>query len=196
MVLKVNNVTNLADARYCAAMGVAYLTFNMERGSLSKVSEALVLELAPWIAGSQLVIHCGKDETAAEASSHALAESIDVVEIEWELRNKISPDQAVAYTLHLQSLDNLGTILEELQQRKSHYLELRLSSDLQTNTHLQKLSAYDLKKIIFHVDNLDQDFLKQIRSKVYGFALDENVRMDLQQLDYDKFEEWIDKMNS
>jgi phosphoribosylanthranilate isomerase len=47
----VTDINNLSDARYCAAMGVDIIGFNLAPGALSPEA---VLEIAGWLAGVQL----------------------------------------------------------------------------------------------------------------------------------------------
>lgn len=55
--VKVGNITNLSDARYCAGMGVDLLGFSI--GSNDKqVSLEVFLEIANWVAGPKFVFEC------------------------------------------------------------------------------------------------------------------------------------------
>ena len=53
--VKISNVTNLSDARYCAAMGVDMLGFSMDANSPDYVEPAKFTEMRPWVAGVQIV---------------------------------------------------------------------------------------------------------------------------------------------
>ncbi|MBP6387260.1 MAG: N-(5'-phosphoribosyl)anthranilate isomerase [Pseudarcicella sp.] len=48
--VKVSNITNLSDARYCAGMGVEMLGFDIDKLSLDKFNE-----MKTWLAGVQIV---------------------------------------------------------------------------------------------------------------------------------------------
>ncbi len=54
--VKISNVTNLSDARYCAGMGVDMLGFSMDESSPLYISPKKYEEMRAWIAGVQLVI--------------------------------------------------------------------------------------------------------------------------------------------
>ena len=75
-VVKISNVTNLSDARYCAGMGVDLLGFSMDENAEQYVAPATFKEIRSWVAGVHIV-----GETA----------SIDVVEIE-RLLDLYQPD--------------------------------------------------------------------------------------------------------
>lgn len=49
--VKISQVNNLSDARYCAGMGVAMLGFNLEPGTLHYVDPEKFRELSEWVAG-------------------------------------------------------------------------------------------------------------------------------------------------
>ncbi|WP_420319060.1 hypothetical protein [Ekhidna sp.] len=51
--VKISNVSNLSDARYCAGMMVDILGFNIDPSSESKVSESDFNEITEWVAGVQ-----------------------------------------------------------------------------------------------------------------------------------------------
>lgn len=49
--VKISQVNNLSDARYCAGMGVAMLGFNLEPGTVHYVEPEKFRELSEWVAG-------------------------------------------------------------------------------------------------------------------------------------------------
>ncbi|MDV3310276.1 MAG: hypothetical protein LOY03_15825 [Cyclobacteriaceae bacterium] len=53
--VKVGNISNLSDARYCAGMGVDMLGFTVIPGQEGYVSEALYQDLRGWISGPAAV---------------------------------------------------------------------------------------------------------------------------------------------
>lgn len=66
-IVKISNVTNLSDARYCAGMGVDLLGFSMDESAEQYVAPEKFKEIRSWVAGLHIV-----GETA----------SIDPLEIE------------------------------------------------------------------------------------------------------------------
>ncbi|GAB3270617.1 hypothetical protein GCM10027347_41410 [Larkinella harenae] len=75
-IVKISNVTNLSDARYCAGMGVDLLGFSMDGSSNQYVAPEKFKEIRSWVAGLHIV-----GET----------NSIDAVEIE-QLLELYRPD--------------------------------------------------------------------------------------------------------
>ena len=54
-IVKISNVTNLSDARYCAGMGVDMLGFSMDADSPDYVEPTRFGDIRGWIAGVQIV---------------------------------------------------------------------------------------------------------------------------------------------
>lgn len=54
-LVKISNVTNLSDARYCAGMGVDMLGFSMDADSADYVEPKKFDEIRAWVAGVQIV---------------------------------------------------------------------------------------------------------------------------------------------
>lgn len=54
-LVKISNVTNLSDARYCAGMGVDMLGFSMDVDSPDYVDPAKFNEMRSWVAGVLIV---------------------------------------------------------------------------------------------------------------------------------------------
>ena len=55
-VVKISQVTNLSDARYCAGMGVEMVGFMIDEDSESYVSSQKVNEIRSWLTGVKIVI--------------------------------------------------------------------------------------------------------------------------------------------
>jgi phosphoribosylanthranilate isomerase len=54
-LVKISNVTNLSDARYCAGMGVDMLGFSMDADSINYIDPKKFDEIKSWVAGVQIV---------------------------------------------------------------------------------------------------------------------------------------------
>ncbi|WP_234733593.1 beta/alpha barrel domain-containing protein [Tellurirhabdus bombi] len=53
--VKISNVTNLSDARYCAGMGVDLLGFSMDEDSEQYIEPKKFEEIRSWVAGVQII---------------------------------------------------------------------------------------------------------------------------------------------
>jgi len=70
--VKISNVTNLSDARYCAGMGVEMLGFSIDADSPNYISPKKFEEICSWLAGVQLVAESSQSDP--ELLIKALAE--------------------------------------------------------------------------------------------------------------------------
>ncbi|WP_064196944.1 MULTISPECIES: hypothetical protein [Emticicia] len=79
-LVKVSNITNLSDARYCAGMGVEMIGFVMDTASVDYVAPEKMKEIKSWVAGIQTVgeTKCGDLE---EIKNMIAYYEIDVLQI-------------------------------------------------------------------------------------------------------------------
>ena len=61
-LVKISNVTNLSDARYCAGMGVDMLGFSMDADSPNYIEPKPFAEIRAWVAGVQIVGETTSDD--------------------------------------------------------------------------------------------------------------------------------------
>lgn len=79
-LVKVSNITNLSDARYCAGMGVEMIGFVMDKFSNDYTPPEKLKEIQSWVAGVQIV---GETESTDFDEVIALLQSyeIDILQI-------------------------------------------------------------------------------------------------------------------
>ena len=70
--VKVGNITNLSDARYCAGMGVDWLGFNVETIDLKTYED-----ITGWVTGPSFVLEVNQD-TALDLVSKYAADSVEI----------------------------------------------------------------------------------------------------------------------
>lgn len=75
--VKISNVTNLSDARYCAGMGVDLLGFSMDVDSPDYVAPAKFAEISSWVAGVAIV-----GETTA-TDPETIEQLLDTYQPDW-----------------------------------------------------------------------------------------------------------------
>ena len=63
--VKINSVTNLSDARYCAGMGVDQLGFNIDPNNTHYITEETLSEITGWVAGIEVVAEVGTGDNSA-----------------------------------------------------------------------------------------------------------------------------------
>ena len=79
--VKISNVTNLSDARYCAGMGVEMLGFALDPGDPQYIAPEKFGEIRSWIAGVQLVGETKSDDVEEILRLHN-AYPLDVLQVD------------------------------------------------------------------------------------------------------------------
>ena len=54
--LKINNLTNLQDARSSSAVGFDLISFSLERGETKKLSASLIWNMVNWLSGPEIIL--------------------------------------------------------------------------------------------------------------------------------------------
>ena len=142
--VKISNVTNLSDARYCAGMGVMLLGFSVDPADVNYVAPPKFEEIRSWVAGVQLVA-----ETSQTDPKHILdtltGYSVDALQVQ---EPNVLPYLKSELTLPLLLRVNVDTYppdeLDALMSRYATYVAyFLLESDLNaplTDEWLRSLS--------------------------------------------------------
>lgn len=64
-LVKISNVTNLSDARYCSGMGVEWIGFSVDEGDVNYVSPKKFGEIKSWLAGVKVMAETKATDLAA-----------------------------------------------------------------------------------------------------------------------------------
>ncbi len=78
-LVKVGNITNLSDARYCAGMGVDLLSFPIAESSANRVSPEAFKEITDWVSGPKLVGELS-GSSLEEIKTSLLSYDLDAIE--------------------------------------------------------------------------------------------------------------------
>lgn len=103
VTVKVSNIKDLSNARYCAGMGVAYLGFNP-----NEISGEKAKEISNWITGVQTVLEYGNRpinnlKYDLESYGAALVETSDIETVGYCIQEKIP----VAYTGPIEDIHDM-----------------------------------------------------------------------------------------
>ncbi|MFN8346720.1 MAG: N-(5'-phosphoribosyl)anthranilate isomerase [Spirosomataceae bacterium] len=84
-IVKISNVTNLSDARYCAGMGVEMLGFSIDATAESFVDLKKFNDIRAWIAGVQIVaeIEAGEPDNLLETLEKYQPDAIQLSRADW-----------------------------------------------------------------------------------------------------------------
>lgn len=76
-LIKLNHIANLHDARYCSAVGVGLLGFNLQEGTEHSIRPAAIAEIMDWLSGPE-----GIGEWAYEAPDE-IASAQEAAKLQW-----------------------------------------------------------------------------------------------------------------
>jgi phosphoribosylanthranilate isomerase len=111
--VKISEVNNLSDARYCAGMGVNLLGFNIDPNSSQSIAPDRYKEIIDWVAGVKLVGEFDQS-SAEEVGEHLQQYPVDVIQCNKEenLQGFHKLGKPVIFRIDVSEIDSA----EELQQ--------------------------------------------------------------------------------
>lgn len=153
--VKVGNITNLSDARYCAGMGVDVLGFKLEEDATS-VSSQLFEEISGWLSGTAFAGEFinSDAQTIRKKATDLKLEYVQVNDI--QLANELSNDFKVIYQLDIETEKEVQELSEKLSKLEESVqyalidtseknLEDLLAESLQkTSSSVPILKAFDV----------------------------------------------------
>ncbi|MEL6251771.1 MAG: hypothetical protein AAFR87_07165 [Bacteroidota bacterium] len=193
--LKIGPLTQLQDARSSAAVGFDILSFSLERGSMKKMSPAMIWNMVNWIQGPEILLELNAVslEELEEMNKSFQANYVQLPLSEWDAAFL----SQLASGIYLKA--GKGSNLEEIKKCLSAiekagneaYVEISLDE-------ISEVGEYQaiLEKSYLHFRNSDTlfEYLKQEGPNPLGFALGEEFREDAEYLDYEKIDELIELM--
>ncbi len=119
--VKISNISNLSDARYCAGMGVNQLGFNFNPNDTDHITPELFNEIKGWIAGVEFVGEFG-DMSVDDIKNMQQDLPLDMIELSvidhveqvHLLGKKLSFRLPVDHHVHLQDFSSTLSYLDEL----------------------------------------------------------------------------------
>jgi hypothetical protein len=195
-VIKINHLTNLQDARYCAAMGTDYVSFCLERGHLRKMGEDTIAEIAEWLAGPTVVLDFGADveglldwharypddhrllQLDYDAAHHTLPQGVPLAKL--VLRVAL-PEKGDLADEALLALGTQGALIELVPAGRGTALVARLNALLAHSHHL-----------LLNLDAATGKLLPLLTARPYGIAFRDIASTGTYELDYDKTEALVE----
>jgi len=193
--VKVDHVVHLQDARYCAAAGVQYLTFCLERGHMRKLAENTVWELLEWLSGPQFILDFGLDHAAAEAFVRAPVRTDVWVQIACPLDQLAQAQLPPAHLVSIafdrsEDLIERQALLEKLIQDEFR-IELAPKGSTARTPALPDALLSTGPTWFLQTDSLRVSDWALIQTSSFIPAFREWVQADAFHLDYDRFEELL-----
>ena len=196
-IVKVGNISNLSDARYCAGMGVQYLGFSMDINSENYVDQDTLKTIKEWIVGPEIVGEFYNFDPENQEYS-TLSGELDCIEIS----NPDFIESAEGTGLPVifkPDLKNIRTVqeLEEIFDHLNDRVEFFLIDDpLGTeikNTDILNLSSRFRIMIGFEIDS------KSIHSwidgtDIFGISLKGGTEIKPGFKDYDELADFLEEI--
>jgi len=115
-LVKVGEISNLSDARYCAGMGVEMLGFNLNPESENYISPEMFKEITDWVAGVKFV---GEFESMKVDAIISAMQSydLDLVEVD-DFRAELIFKTEIPVIIRVTDI----SILDSLPAKASYYL--------------------------------------------------------------------------
>jgi len=189
--LKINHLVNLHDARCCAAWGVNFVSFALEKGALHRLPEGMMQEIAGWLSGINVVLEYGADL----ATAHELPklETPTYIQLDAEVLNAQPQIYSVPVirTLHLpaQLPVDFWQWYHTLTQGAA-IVEIIAANTIPLKEWTATLSLLCQQPIptLFNLDYLPLHFFIDNDLRPFGFSARESVSLDFANLDYDACE--------
>ncbi len=190
-LVKVSNITNLSDARYCAGMGVEMIGFVMDKFSADYTSPEKMKEIKAWVAGVQIV---GETQSADYEEVKALVEAyeIDILQIS---EAGLLPQIADLGKPIILKLEFESAYLEDYLERYSQFVEFFLVD----GGDFSDFTRYTLKEYSFNypivldfgitAENINE-LLEEMQIK--GIALKGSSEIRPGYKDYDELSEILE----
>ena len=163
--VKICNISNLSEARYCAGMGVDQLGFNLNPNDKQAISIETFMDIKEWIAGVDLIGEfgdIGQNDLLEIPQQLPLdlieTSNLELVEILGQQGRRISFRIEIFHHLHVIDL------LETLQQLESHSVEQviiesnskQLLDEIKTEVNSFSGNLRIIKAFNVHLDSLSQ----------------------------------------
>lgn len=148
-LVKVGNISNLSDARYCAGMGVDMLGYAVAKEHSAYIAPTLYQEIRGWISGPQSVAELYGLDTADTLTAILEDYQPDYLEVSARELALLPPDIAPRLLVAVAPGDHLDTILAQrdriayLLVKEAHLDTLTLPDDVSVLVELQSGHALD-----------------------------------------------------
>ena len=185
-ILLIENLKNLHDARYCAAVGISMVSYEMDESANSDLSPMRVKEISEWLSGVEFI---GKfqNENPDELNVMAAAALLDWLELPLDDDFTKAKEILPGLVFRVQSSDKASAL--RMLQAHAQFPEALMLIDAHHQIMLPFLQGQPdlMSRCILRHDD-PNSLLVQLASqglKPYGFSLGEFARESDGQLDYD-----------
>ena len=164
--VKVNSITNLTDARFCAGMGVEMMGFSMSEKHTRHIKTEKVNGITGWLSGIKVVAECYFGEKTDVLIETAKGISAEVIEIDAVM---YKPNSISDFNLILRlSVSEWETVKGILPENALLHLMME-KSDLESISAIQEIC--ESQSTLLNVSKLDLSLIDTLLLKVLPFGL-------------------------
>lgn len=195
--LKLNHIQTLHDARYCSAVGVELLAFDLNPNSDFFIEPKAIGEIMGWLSGPESV---GEFlyETPDEIQAAMQTAQLNWVSLPIDYPTPTATDITAPLIFRSSSFDS--SILNLVSELSSQFPEaiFELPIDELSSDEWQAIPTPLISRIIIATESPDPvyDILKKEGVKPYAFALGDFVEEPDGQLDYETCDEFVESFHS
>ncbi len=196
--LAIGPLTNLQDARSCAAVGFDYVVFSLARGSHRMIPASSIWSIANWLSGPGLVLELnGASLPELEGLQGSLAIAAVVMPAEdWV---QLSPEERMQLSGRIQGKEiwlacqhpgDLDLVEEAVSLAAQQKLEARLLMD----ADILPPGLEETYSIILHFSTPEAslEFIETSHWQPAGIWLGPEMEEAFGQLDYDRIDAWLE----
>ena len=196
--VKINHVTNLTDARYCAGMMVDLLGFCLDPNSSNFISPEHFKEISGWVSGVEFV-----GEFSYEPSLDILEVLKGYPEIKWieynrlaELEELVNQGYSLIYKSDLKEIIHLEPEVSDLLSRLGMYLHIDAESTTLTESEIESIKDLTQKCKVILGKGINPENVLSITQDLglFGLSLDGGKEIKAGLRDFDQMAEVLEKL--
>jgi phosphoribosylanthranilate isomerase len=158
--VKVGKVTNLSEARYCAGMGVDYLSF-----PISSVDPKTYQEITGWVSGPKFGLEVSHgDHTSTQEYK------TDFIEVRADQMNRLNGDENLVVNLATAGEWLTNKSILHLSKKEILFVELEVSSLDESTVNIIHEIAKDFE--VFLKPSIAIDLAEILKLSIAGISLD------------------------
>lgn len=184
--VKVGNITNLSDARYCAGMGVDWLGFPIE-----SVNPKTFAEITSWVTGPQFMI-----ELKAGTVPESLYEyGVELIQVDSDLLSEVQAfkDFELIITISLANWPKVKDQLKATNAKVRYVVVNELSGDYEHDMYTLKEIA-NSADILLDLESSRYTLDQILKFPIAGLNLTGNAEMKPGLNDYSQLSEILEKL--
>lgn len=196
--VKINHVTNLTDARYCAGMMVDLLGFSLDPNESNFISPAQFKEISGWVSGVDFV-----GEFAYNANLDILEVLKEYPDIKWieynrltELEELVNQGYSLIYKSELKEIMHLEPQVSDLISRLDMYLHIDAEENSLSASELESIMDLSKKCRVILGKGINSENVVSITEELhlFGISLDGGKEIKAGLRDFDQMADILEKL--